>query len=35
MVMQPVGNLTAVFAFNRNAVAFAVGFAGQEYWRIS
>jgi hypothetical protein len=27
--MQPAGNLTAVLAFNRNAVAFAVCFAGQ------
>ena len=29
MVMQPAGNLTAFLAFNRNAVAFAVRFAGQ------
>ncbi len=29
MVMQPAGNLAAFFAFNRDAVALAVRFAGQ------
>jgi hypothetical protein len=28
-VVQPAGNLTAVLAFHRNAIAFAVGLAGQ------
>ena len=28
-IMQPVRHLPAVFALNRNAIAFAVGFAGQ------
>ncbi len=28
-VMQPVRDLTAIFALHRNAIAFAIGFAGQ------
>lgn len=34
-VMEPVGYLTTFLTFNRNAIAFAVWLAGQEYWRIS